>query len=166
MPARTLPYLIYRFLIYLPTVCRNHFSRESFIHSLTYSLPSSLPPGCRLGICLYLYLCVCASVYLSVYLSAYLSVCMYIHTVPLHTHKRYISKIHIKDTCTRVSWGMWLFLILKIIFADPIDTKKPPGRTSVHPPCLSQLHSVNLCASQSKISLSNWRPKTTVCLAR
>lgn len=148
--------------------------QQGIIHSFIHSLPSSLPPS-RLPawyICLYLYLCVRLRPCISVYLSAYLSVCMYIHTYstlayPQKVHiKRYISKIHIKDTCTRVSWGMWLFLILKIIFADPIDTKKPPGRTSVHPPCLSQLHSVNLCASQSKISLSNWCPKTTVCLAR
>lgn len=149
VPARTLPYLIYSLLIYLPTYCMQEpAENHSFIHFLT----PSLPPGCRLGICLYLYL------------SAYLSVCMYIHTIPLHTHKRYISKIHIKDTCTRVSWGMWLFLILKTYL--PIrSTQKTTRRTSVHPPRLSQLHSVNLCANQSKISLSNWRPKTTVCLA-
>lgn len=118
---------------YIPTYClQEPPQQESFIHSFTYSLPPFLPPGCRLGICLCLYLCVCASVRpcASVYLrvSVRVSVRVHVHTY-IHTystHKKYISKIHIKDTCTRVSWGMWLFLILKMIFADPIDTKKPP----------------------------------------
>lgn len=125
---------------YLPTVCRNHLSRESFIHSFIHSLPSSLPVAGLVYVCVCTYVSVrpCISAYLSVYLSVYVrisSVCMYIHTIPLHTHKKYISKVHIKDTCTRVSWGMWLFLILKIIFADPIDTKNHP--TNVRAPALS-----------------------------
>lgn len=69
----------------------------------------------------------CMSVYVRV------SVRVHVHTyIPLHT---YPQKVHIKDTCTRVSWGMWLFLILKIIFADPIDTKNHP--TNVRAPALS-----------------------------
>lgn len=106
--------------------------QQGIIHSFIHPLPPFLPPS-RLPAW---YICVCASVYLS----AYLSVCMYIHTsypcIPTKsTYQRYISKVHIKDTCTRVSWGMWLFLILKIIFADPIDTKNHP--TNVRAPALS-----------------------------
>lgn len=142
------PYLIYRFLIYLPIYRMQEPPQQGIIHSFIHSLPPSLPPS-RLPtwyICLYPYPCVCASVCLSVYLSVYLrvsvrvSVRVHVHTYS--THKRYISKIHIKDTCTRVSWGMWLFLILKIYL--PIrSTQKTTRQTSVHPPCLSQLHSVN-----------------------
>lgn len=146
VPARTLPNLqvsyIPTYLLYAGTTSAGN---HSFIHSSTPSLPPSRLPAWY--ICLCVYLCVRVSPCMSVYLSVYLSVCMYIHTIPLHTHKRHISKdtyqkIHIKDTCTRVSWGMWLFLILKIYL--PIrSTQKTTRRTSVHPPCLSQLHSVN-----------------------
>lgn len=120
------PYLIYRFLIlYAGT------SRESFIHPL----PPFLPPGCRLGIYVYMYVPV--RLYVRVSPCICPCACTYIQ-YPQKVHiKRYISKIHIKDTCTRVSWGMWLFLILKIYL--PIrSTQKTTRRTSVHPPCLSQ----------------------------
>lgn len=110
---------------------------HSFIHSFN-PLPPSLPPGCRLGI--YVCVCTCASgvsvcLRLPPCMSAYLSVCMYIHTIPLHTHKRYISQVHIKDTCTRVSWGMWLFLILKIYL--PIRSTQKNHPTNVRAPALS-----------------------------
>lgn len=129
VPARTLPYLIYSLLIYLPTVCRNHLSRESFIHSFIYSLPPFLPPF-RLPawyIYLYLYLCVrCVRVSVRVYPCICPCACTYLHTLPLHTHKRYISQVHIKDTCTRVSGGMWLFLILKIYLPIRSTQKNHP----------------------------------------
>lgn len=137
---------------------------HSFIHSSTPSLPSSRLPAwyVYMSVSVPVRLCVrlrpCISVYVRV------SVRVHVHTNSTHA---YPQKVHIKDTCTRVSWGMWLFLILKISGICRSDRhKKTTRRTSVHPPCLSQLHSVNLCASQSKISLSIWRPKTTVCLAR
>lgn len=147
--------------------------QQGIIHSFIHSLTSSLSPGCRLGIYVPdVYICTCASMRpcISVYLSAYLSVCMYIHTIPLHTHKRYISKIRIKDTYQRYIYTCVLGYVVVSYFKNNICRsdrhKKTTRRTSVHPPCLSQLHSVNLCARQSKISFSNWCPKTTVCLAR
>lgn len=157
---------------YIPTYCMQEPPQQGIIHSFIHSSTPSLPPS-RLPawyICLYLYLCVRLPPCMSVYLSAYLSVCMYIHTyihVPLHTHKRYISKV---GTYQRYMYTCVLGYVVVSYFKNNICRsdrhKKTTRRTSVHPPCLSQLHSVNLCASQSKISLSNWRPKTTVCLAR
>lgn len=133
------------YLLYAGTTSAGN---NSFVHLLTPSLPVA-------GL---VYMSVCVPVRLCVRVSPCICPCAC-------TYIQYPQKIHIKDTCTRVSWGMWLFLILKTYL--PIrSTQKTTRRTSVHPPCLSQLHSVNLCASQSKISLSNWRPKTTVCLAR
>jgi len=95
------PYLIYRFLIYLPTYCMQEPPQQGIIHSFIHPLPPFLPPGCRLGICLYLYLCVRASVYVRVYPCICPCACTYIHTIPLHTHKKYISKVQIKDTYQR-----------------------------------------------------------------
>lgn len=131
VPARTLPYLIYRFLIYLPTYCMQEPPQQGIIHPL----PPFLPPGCRLSI--YLYLCVCASVCVRVSVRVSVRVHTYIHTLAypqkVHRYQRYISKIHV-HVCLG---GMWLFLILKIYL--PIrSTQKTTRRTSVHPPCLSQ----------------------------
>lgn len=130
VPARTLPYLIYSLLIYLPTVCRNHLSREPFIHSFIHPLPPSLPPGCRLGI----YVCICTYVSVRPCISVYLSVCMYIHT-----YIQYPQKVHIKGTYQRYMYtcvlGYVVVSYFKNIFADPIDTKNHP--TNVRAPALS-----------------------------
>lgn len=163
VPARTLPHLIYRFLIYLPTVCRNHLSRESFIHSSTPSLPSSLPVA---GL-VYMYVsvrpcvrvCPCICLCISVYLSVYLSVCMYIQYPCIPTKGTYQRYMY---TCVL---GYVVVSYFKNIFADPIDTKNHP--TNVRVPALSFTTSLGeFMCKQSKISLSNWCPKTTVCLAR
>lgn len=135
--------------------------QQGIIHSSTPSLPPSLPVAGLVYVCI----CTCASMRPCVRVSVRVSVRMHVHTY-IHTYIQYPQKIHIKDTCTRVSWGMWLFLILKIIFADPIDTKNHP--TNVRAPALSFTTSLGefMCKPmESKISLSNWRPKTTVCLA-
>lgn len=148
----------------MPTYCMQELPQQGVIHSFIYSLPPSLPPGCRLGI--YVCVCTCASVRpvcpcISVYLSAYLSVCMYIHTY-IHT-LAYPQKVHIKDTYQRYMYTCVLGYVVVSYFKNNICRsdrhKKTTRRTSVHPPCLSQLHSVNLCASQSKISLSNLAPE-------
>lgn len=165
----TLPNLQVSYIpTYLPTVCRNHLSRESFIHPLTYSLPPSLPSSLPLAGLVYVCVCTCASVRpcISVYLSVYIRVSVRVHT----TYIQYPQKVHIKDTYQRYMYTCVLGYVVVSYFKNNICRsdrhKKTTRRTSVHPPCLSQLHSVNLCASQSKISLSNWCPKTTVCLAR
>lgn len=144
--------------------------QQGVIHSFIHLLTPFLPPGCRLGIYVPdVYICTCAPVRpcISVYLSAYLSVCMYIHT---YSTLAYPQKVHIKDTYRRYMYTCVLGYVVVSYFKNNICRsdrhKKTTRRTSVHPPCLSQLHSVNLCASQSKFSLSIWRPKTTVCLAR
>lgn len=164
VPARTLPNLqVSHIPTYLPTVCRNHLSRESFIHSFIHPLPSSLPSGCRLSICLYLYLCVYTSVYLRV------SVRVHVHTYSTHkryiskdTYQRYISKIHV-HVCLGVCGCFFVFLKIYL----PIRSTQKNHPTNVRAPALSFTNFTRwiLCASQSKFSLSNWRPKTTVCLA-
>lgn len=158
---------LYTYLLYAGTTSAGN---HSFIHSFIHSLPPSLPVA---GL---VYVCVCTCASIRPCISVYLSVCMYIHTTystlaypqKVHikdTYQRYISKIHIKDTCPRVSWGMWLFLILKIYL--PIrSTQKTTRRTSVHPPCLSQTSLGEFYVqAKAKFPFSNWRPKTTVCLA-
>lgn len=133
------PYLIYRFLIYLPTYllyagttsAGNHLFIHSFIQSSTPSLPSSLPV---VGL-VYMYICM----YLCVYASVYLRVSVRVHVHTYSTHKRYISKVHIKDTYQRYMYtcilGYVVVSYFKNIFADPIDTKNHP--TNVRAPALS-----------------------------
>lgn len=144
VPARTLPNLqvsyIPTYLLYAGTTSAGN---HSFIQSSTPSLPSSLPVA---GL---VYVCVCTCASMRPCISVYLSVCMYIHTYntlaypqKVHikgTNQRYISKIHV-----HVYLGVCgcFFVFLKIYL--PIrSTQKTTRRTSVHPPCLSQLHSVN-----------------------
>lgn len=114
VPARTLPNLqVSHIPTYLPTGMQEP-PQQGIIHSSTPSLPSSRLPAWY--ICMYL--SVCASVYVRVSPCICPCACTYI---------QYPQKVHIKDTCTRVSWGMWLFFCLfKNIFADPIDTKNHP----------------------------------------
>lgn len=110
---------------------------HSFIHPLPPFLPPSRLPAWYMSVCVAVPVRPFASVYVRV------SVRVHVHTyiqypcIPTKgTCQRYISKVHIKDTCTRVSWGMWLFFCLfKNIFADPIDTKNHP--TNVRAPALS-----------------------------
>lgn len=154
---------------YIPTYCMQEPPQQRIIHSSIHSLPSSLPVA---GL-VYMSVCVpvrpCISVYVRV--SVRVSVRVHVHTYntlayPQKAHiKRYISK----DTYQRYMYtcvlGYVVVSYFKNIFADPIDTKNHP--TNVRAPALSFTTSLGefLCASQSKISLSNWRPKTTVCLA-
>lgn len=111
------PYLIYRFLIYLPTYLMQEPPQQGITHSSTPSLPPSRLPAWYISLCMYVSVRPC----ISVYLSAYLSVCMYIHTYPCiptkGTYQRYM------HTCVL---GYVVVSYFKNIFADPIDTKKPP----------------------------------------
>lgn len=129
---------------YIPTYSMQEPAEN---HSFIHPLPPFLPPGCRLG--MYVCVCTCTCVSVRPCISVYLSVCMYIHTYntlaypqKVHikgTNQRYISKIHV-----HVYLGVCgcFFVFLKIYL--PIrSTQKTTRRTSVHPPCLSQLHSVN-----------------------
>lgn len=169
VPARTLPNLqvsyIPTYLLYAGTTSAGN---HSFIHSSTPSLPPSRLPAWYMSVSVPVRPCVRVRPCISVYLS----VCMYIHTYntlaypqKVHikgTNQRYISKIHV-----HVYLGVCgcFFVFLKIYL--PIRSTQKTTRTNVRAPALSFTTSLGefLCASQSKISLSNWRPKTTVCLA-
>lgn len=121
----TLPNLQSSYIPYLPTVCRNHLSRESFIHSHTSSLPPSRLPAWY--ICLYLYLCVYASVYLRVCPRICPCACTYIHTYNTLANPQ---KIHIKDTYQRYMYTCVLGYVVVSYFKNNICRsdrhKKPP----------------------------------------
>lgn len=151
----TLPNLQSSYIPYLPT-CMQEPPQQGIIHSFIYSSTPSLPPSWLPA--WYICISVCVPVRLCVRVSPCICpricpcACTYIHTYPCIPTKGTIA-----GTYQRYMYTCVLGYVVVSYFKNNICRsdrhKKTTRRTSVHPPCLSQLHSVNFYVQAKQISL-------------